>query len=363
MHNCHDDMLKYHNHKVTLPRPEQNEMRARRDTNRDRLRSGLERDGQPSPKGFQSQGSYAHHTMVQNPNKDYDIDDGVYFDIEDLKGPRGGDKTPYDAKDLVRAGLHDDRFSDPPEVRTNCVRIHYNEGYHMDVPVYREVVEENELGNAEIYWEIASSEWKRSDPKGVTTWFREENSSQSPDTENGRQLRRVVRLIKAFARSREGWRDHIASGFMISVLVVECYQRNESREDQALFDTMVAIHNRLRRNLEIAHPVVEGDKLTKGPNDAKVRFLLERLRWALAKLDVLSQSSCTRKQALEAWDGVFHTKFFTDQLSDDGKTAKAAGSGQRASVIAPTIIVPSKTNQPPATNVNLPHQPSKPWRP
>ena len=114
-------------------------MRERRDTNRQRQRDGLRRDGEPAPSGFQSQGSYAHRTMVQQPDKDYDIDDGTYFGKDDLKGPRGGDKTARDAKEMVRKALHDDRFNKPPEVRTNCVRVYYSAGYHVDVPVYRKV--------------------------------------------------------------------------------------------------------------------------------------------------------------------------------------------------------------------------------
>ena len=325
MHNCHDDMLKYHDDQVTLPGPERNEMRTRRETNRDRLKSGLKRDGAPSPKGFQSQGSYAHRTMVQDPDKDYDIDDGVYFDIEDLKGPQGGDKTPYDAKEMVRAGLHNELFSQPPEIRTNCVRIHYNEGYHMDVPVYREFTTENGAGQPEVSWEIASADWKSSDPKGVTQWFQEENERQSPDRQNGRQLRRVVRLLKALARSRKGWRSQIASGFMISVLVVERYRPRESREDQALYETMVAIRNRLNWKLEVEHPVVEGEHLTRGSDDAKVRFLRDKLGWAIAKLDVLFDPDCTREQALAAWDKVFKTRFFKGRIAKADATAATVG--------------------------------------
>lgn len=324
MHNCHDDVLKYHNHEVTLPLSEQDEMRKRRDTNRDRLKSGLDQNGEPAPKTFRSQGSYAHHTMVQDADKDYDIDDGVYFDVGDLIGPKGGDKTPQDAKEMVRAALHDDRFSTPPEVRTNCVRIHYDAGYHVDIPVYREVTRGNWTEQPEVYWEIASSEWKLSDPKGVTTWFQDANEQQSPDTKNGRQLRRVVRLLKAFARSRESWRDQMASGFMISVLVVDCYHADEDREDRALYDTMVAIRDRLQWNLEIDHPVVEGEKLTKGTDDAKARFLRDKLEWAVDALDVLADPDCTRKQALGAWDKVFKTGFFKDRLSSTEAVAASA---------------------------------------
>ena len=334
MHNCHDEVLKYHNHEVTLPQPEQNEMRSRRDTNRIRLTKGLERDGEPSPKGFQSQGSYAHRTMVQHPGKDYDIDDGVYFDIADLKGPLGGDKLPRDAKEMVRAALHNESFGAPPEVRTNCVRVHYKEGYHMDVPVYRQIVKEDWTGQLVVSWEIAGAEWQPSDPKGVTDWFQKENKRQSPDTENGRQLRRLVLLIKAFARSRQSWKDHIASGFMISALVVERYRANEDREDRALYDTIVAIRDRLQWDLMVKHPVVDGEYLTKGSDDARARFLREKFDQVTDTLSVLFDPNCTRKQALGAWDRVFNTSFFIDRLSDRNATAETSAGSAVAGILA-----------------------------
>ena len=335
MYNCHDDILAYQNEKVTLPKVEQDEMRDRRNTNRQRLKDGLKRDGEPAPTGFQSQGSYAHRTMVQHKERDYDIDDGVYFWKDDLKGPNGGDKTAGQAKEMVRKALHDERFNRPPEVRTNCVRVYYNAGYHVDVPVYRKVKTTNIWGEEEVHYEIASSDWKRSDPAEVNRWFKRENERQSPDATNGRQLRRDVRLNKAFARSRESWRPRIASGFMITTLIVnECYRANAAREDKALYNTMVAMRDRLNWDLEIKHPTVEGEMLTSGPDDARTKFLREKLDWAIGELGVLFDPGCTREQALKAWDKVFNTTFFSERLEDEKATEqKSEGAGTAAAAL------------------------------
>lgn len=336
MYNCHDDILAYHNEKVTLPKVEQDEMRDRRNTNRQRLKDGLKRDGEPAPTGFQSQGSYAHRTMVQHKDRDYDIDDGVYFWKDDLKGPNGGDKTAGQAKEMVRKALHDERFNRPPEVRNNCVRVYYNAGYHVDVPVYRKVKTTNIWGEEEVHYEIASSDWKKSDPAEVNRWFKRENERQSPDATNGRQLRRDVRLNKAFARSREGWRPRIASGFMITTLIVnECYRANAAREDEALYTTMVAMRDRLNWDLEIKHPTVEGEMLTSGPDDARTKFLREKLDWAIGELGVLFDPGCTREQALKAWDKVFNTTFFRERLEDEKATEqKSEGAGTAAAALS-----------------------------
>lgn len=340
MYNCHDDILTYHNEKVTLPKAEQDEMRDRRNTNRQRLKDGLKRDAEPAPAGFQSQGSYAHRTMVQHKDRDYDIDDGVYFWKDDLKGPNGGDKSAREAKEMVRKALHDDRFNRPPEVRTNCVRLYYNAGYHVDAPVYRKVKTTNIWGEEEVHYEIASTDWKKSNPAEVNRWFKRENERQSPDDTNGRQLRRDTRLNKAFARSRDSWRPRIANGFMITMLIVdECYRANATREDKALYDTMVAMRDRLNWDLKIKHPTVAGEMLTSGPNDARTKFLREKLDWAIAELDVLFDPDCTREQALKAWDKVFNTTFFSERLEGEdaveqkGVAAAALGVGVAASLL------------------------------
>lgn len=327
MFDCHEDMLAYHDEKVTLPQGERDEMRQRRDTNRDRLKDGLKRDGEPSPVDFRSQGSYAMRTMVQHPEKDYDLDDGVYFNKEDLKGPRGGDRTPAEVKEMVRKALHDDKFKKPPEVHTNCVRVFYDAGYHVDVPVYRIVKEKNLLGVEETWYELASTAWKKSDPIAVTNWFNDQNRRQSPNADNGGQLRRITRYEKAFSRSRESWRERIATGFMITKLVTECYRPNAAREDRAVYDTMVAIRDRLKFNLEIDHPVIKGEKLTKGPDDSRSKFFREKLDWAIGELKVLFEYDCTREKALKAWDSVFNTDFFQSRLETKEAAAKSESSG------------------------------------
>ena len=142
-------------------------------------------------------------TMVQHPEKDYDIDDGVYFDKEVLVGDRGAEMTALQASAdgpgtplIMAASRH------PPEVRKNCIRIYYTAGYHVDMPIYRRVTTKDIFGNETYHYELASSSWKRSDARDVTAWFEKENTAQSPDTKNGRQLRRITRQIKKFARSR-----------------------------------------------------------------------------------------------------------------------------------------------------------------
>src|SRR5258705_5883472 len=104
-------------------------------------------------------------TMVQLPDKDWDIDDGVYFDAVDLVGERGGEMTALQARQMVRDAVDDGSFKKKPEVRANCVRVFYEAGHHVDIPVYRVRIEKSTSGEETTIVEFASAEWKRSDAR------------------------------------------------------------------------------------------------------------------------------------------------------------------------------------------------------
>ena len=333
MYDCSDDILAHHNDVVTLPQAERTNMRNRRNVNRDRLKKGLKNSNKPTPREFVTQGSYAMKTMVQHPDNDYDIDDGVYFRKEDLIGDRGAEMSGLQTRQMVCNALADGSFKTQPEVRPNCVRACYAAGYHVDLPVYRCVTTTDAWGNETYHYELAASEWKLSDARDVTAWFDRENVQQSLDTTNGRQLRRVVRQIKKYASSRQSWSGRILSGFGITALVVECYFANSSREDAALYDTMKAIQNRLNWNLVVNHPVTPNETITKGVDDASARFLRNRLTEAINMLEPLFHSDCTRKKALMCWDNVFATTFFGNR--DEPKKAGEAGLLKAASIAPP----------------------------
>lgn len=319
MFDCAKDVRAFHDQDVTLPKAEQDQMRNRRNTNRTRLRDGLVKAGKPSPIEFVKQGSYAMKTMVQDPDSDYDIDDGVYFRKEDLVGDRGAEMTSLQARQMVRDAVDDSKFKRAPEVRSNCVRVFYEKGYHVDLPVYRRVTTSNAFGS-ELHYELASSSgWKRSDARDVSDWYEDERTASS----DGIQLRHMNRFLKAYARSRQSWRAGILSGFGISVLVTECFVARE-REDEALYDAMVAVRNRLNGNLEIEHPVTPDDYITSGSDDARARCFRDKLTDAINTLQPLFEADCTREKALKCWDKVFGTTFFSERLENEARAAVSA---------------------------------------
>lgn len=325
MYDCAARMVKFHNEEVTLAGPERTKMRERRDANRKRLKAGLTAQKRPLPIDLFSQGSYAMKTMIQHADKKYDIDDGIYFERSSLVGSRGAELGALEARQMIRDAVDDGSFKTKPEVRPNCVRILYDAGYHVDLPIYRKVTQATVFGPPKTYFELASVDWKRSDARDVTAWFEAENTKRSLDQENDGQLRRICRLVKMFARSRSSWSDQIASGFAITVLVAECYKGNATRDDQALYDTFVSIRDRLNWNLVVKHPVTPGETITEGTQDPKARLLKEKLSEAIESLKPLHQSNCSDSEAFQAWDKVFATDYF----SRGGPSSSDEGGGGR----------------------------------
>ena len=319
MKNCAKDITNYHQERVTLQGEQRTALRDRRNANRDRLRRGLEEAEEPNPEKFVSQGSYAMRTTIQEPENHYDIDDGVVFDRESLKGPQGADKTALDARKMVRDAVHDGSFNSPPKVMPNCVRVFYNDGPHVDIPVYRKVVSAHDSES----FELASADWKASDPEGVNTWFSQCLDDRSDSARA--QFRELIRLLKSFCKNRPSY--SLPSGFVLSVLVNEAYSAYDDRLDRAFRSLIVAVRDRLASDLHVHHPVVD-EWLIDENTEHKSSKLKTLLGSAVETLEELDLPNCLRSRALKAWKKVFATDYFdtsiTEAEQEEKKTAAAA---------------------------------------
>ncbi|MBA8880862.1 cyclic GMP-AMP synthase DncV-like nucleotidyltransferase [Phyllobacterium myrsinacearum] len=320
MRDCHTLITKYQRTEVRLPDEDRIDIFDKAKTNRQRLVGGLDAKGDPKPIGQRTQGSYAMRTMIVDSAADYDIDDGVYFKRADLVGPNGGDKTSRAAKEMVCDALQDGRFNNPPEVLKNCVRVYYNEGYHVDVPVYRHMVEKNFFTGDDLdHYELAGSDWKKSDALAVTKWFRTfnaENCSNASKNGDKGQFVEVVRLLKAFARSRSSWKGQISSGFVISKLIADHFAEVVDRDDTSLRNVARAIKNKLVWSQSVKHPCLDENIIEDG--NTKANFLRNRLEENLVCLDVLDEWDCDHVKAMKAWDKFFNTDWFSQQPDPDG---------------------------------------------
>ncbi len=321
MFDCSNYIRQFHDDDVKLHDDEKQVLRDCRNTNRDRLKSALEKDKKPAPLRFQKQGSYAMLTTIQHPDNDYDIDDGVVFKKDDLKSERGSDIQALDVRKMVCSLLKDNRFNKQPEVLTNCVRVYYNNGHHVDIPVYREYQD-----GIVTKCEIASSSWRESDPKQINNWFQGQLDKKTiEDDKNDPQMRRMIRLLKKFANSRASW--NLPNGFILTVLVDEVYIGHVERDDECFSRIIDLMHSRLLSNLEVNNPAQSTEVITKPYPDPKMELLCDKLNWAHDELIVLSENDCTKKKALKAWANVFNTPFWDDLIMESGVKSIVSSGG------------------------------------
>ena len=318
---CKKEIAKFHDDCVVLVESLKKTIRERATTNRNRIQTNLAQLGSPSPIGFLQQGSYKMGTMIRAQDEKYDIDDGLYFKPEEQD-----EMEPYEIRELVYKAAQDDKFKTPPEVKTNCVRIYYNEGFHIDVPVYKKDDDQKPL--------LASGdEWIDSDPQAVTEWFK----CNADKTDNADGVRKIVRLLKKFVDCYAG--ENRISGLAISTLIIKLWDFKSNDEfdiEDVLHRIMKSIKNRLLLFRKIMHPVMP--ECLVDENDSKIIEFQEKLTEAIQNLSVLDQSSCSKNDALHAWEKVFPCGFFTAEVNNDAsatKTAVAAGvAGYPATVIA-----------------------------
>jgi hypothetical protein len=310
--DCHSEMTAYHAEEVTLSRTQQTDMRQRRDNGRTRLENGLNTMGKPLPQEIRSQGSYQMRTMVQDPENDYDIDDGVYFVETGLEDDAGAPLTPKDARQRICDALAwDGRFRVPAEVKGNCVRQAYAIGYHIDMPVYRIVKEQDWTGTiTETFYLASGDSWVLSDARKVTQWFNNLVGDLNAGQTDGSQMRRVTKLSKKFAR-RDGWKEQTTSGITITKLIVDNFSSSPDRDDEALRETWKKIQSSLQWSTKVRHPVNPNNLAEAG--DAQVTFFRDCITDALNELSILDQPQCTRTEARKAWDKVFDTSYFSNR--------------------------------------------------
>jgi len=312
MKDCNKDITNYYIDEVRLKKSQRSNLKNRRDANRKRLETGLKKNEDPTPDEFVRQGSDAHGTIL----------------IDDLKGKQGGDKTPQDAKKMVRDAVDDGSFKTAPEIKTNCVRVHYDDGPHVDIPVYRKTTDEN---NHEIF-EIASSAWKESSLKGVNNWF--QNCLNTRCDEGKSQMRTLVKLFKSYCKCRPSY--SLPSGFILSVLTDEKYEGHNSRLDKIFREMMIEIRNRLNISFCVQHPVVN-ENLAE-IDEPKCRNLRDLLSTSITDLESLDRSNCKRSQALKIWKKVFNnTNYFDDEIQSAEEEEKKRASACIAA--APVAMV------------------------
>jgi hypothetical protein len=285
----------YTNHTI-LPRDTKDDLREKKKLNIERLESGLEEYNDEEGTDYavfdtKEQGSVAMSTVTQNDSNDYDIDVAIIFEEDNIGENTGSTK----AKNIVRDALKKKctNFKTEPTSLTNCVRIEYADGYHVDFAIYKKV--------DDTYYHAGSS-WQERNPMAINDWF------NKAVKDKGEKLRSIVRLSKMFCKSRDSWL--MPGGLIQSVLCEECFIDYE-RLDECFYYTMKKIVDRLESSIEVYNPTDSSKSLLLKKKDMdKMNNWKSRLNDKLSNLDIITKSTCTKKQAFDSWHDFFNHSFW-----------------------------------------------------
>tara|TARA_R110000744_G_scaffold62940_1_gene129731 strand:+ start:1676 stop:2992 length:1317 start_codon:yes stop_codon:yes gene_type:complete len=314
MFNYNSNLNQFYNDKVRLKDTDKSLIRGYKDINIQRIVTGINKINQEENKSypiplFIEQGSIAMSTTNQSEDNVYDIDVAVIFPKVSFFN------NPLESRKFVKKALLKNtvNFSKPPEARTNAVTVWYSEGYHVDFAVYRTFDE-----FSQVKYEHASTEWLERNPKAITEWFLGKVSSLSPDdyfsTVEKSQLRKITRLLKKFCKSRLNW--NLPGGFILSILVIECYTPNLTRDDISFIQTLSKIRNRLKQNRTIYNPVNPQIELTLNKSlQHQLTRLSEKLDRFISRSEVLNLNDCNEEKASDFYKWVFNIQVKDKTLS------------------------------------------------
>ncbi|MBB4635967.1 nucleotidyltransferase [Longimicrobium terrae] len=180
--------------------------------------------GEECPEYFyRDQGSYDVGTGVKPLDSDYDIDQGLYFEVST------GEWDPVILKKRVWKAL--DGHTDEVRIRRPCVTVQYHEAgepvYHVDIAVYANA---NGDGKARLAVGRESTptekrKWELSHPKALKEKIRE----RFPDADDRKQFRRAVRALKRWKDKKFSSDGNAAPlGIGLTVLVYDDLQATYS---------------------------------------------------------------------------------------------------------------------------------------
>lgn len=315
MFNLENKFKTFYGTHVVLPKVEKQQLYGKKNLNISRLKEGLKEYNEEHGTSYKLaeepiiQGSVAMSTVIQNEMSHYDIDVAIVFEKDNI--PSGTIATKNMIVNALKRKCK--QFKIEPTAKTNCVRIEYSEGYHIDFAIYRRYKNENDV----YQYEHCGSQWRERNPRSITKWFNDENKVKDY------QLRDIVRLLKMFCKSRSFW-INMPGGLIQSVLSVEKFQSYD-RLDERFYYTINAIKNRLAIDKEVYNPTDSTKSLKLVSKDSiKMTNLYNRLNDKIAKLDILFNDTCTWNQAVEAWGDFFnHEYWYKLKEEDHQKVAKA----------------------------------------
>lgn len=285
----------FYSEEVILSHEKISDLRQKKDLNIDRLKEGISVYNEKHGKEYElyeslEQGSIAMSTAIEPEYDDFDIDVGIIFKSDNIPS------QTEEVKDLIIEFLspYNYLFKRNPIKKENCIRIEYQDDYHIDFAIYRVSGD---------YYEHCGNEWTERNPRSITNWFIERNK------EYDNNLRKITRLIKYFAKSRKEW--DICGGLIISIIIEE--QIDETNKnldlDELMLDIIKKLISRIDTNKSVLNPINFQEIITDDNHKQKLINLKEKLELFVNDLNSAYNDSNIENICV-AWNKFFKTDYF-----------------------------------------------------
>lgn len=308
MANNHEQFIAFNK---TINSNKRATLKKNRDALRERIKNYFSREypDEIQPK-FHWQGSYAMHTIL-NPLKDennlgvYDLDDGVYF-IGKSEDERHSVQWYHDR--IYEAV--DGHTSIKPDDNKPCITVNYGDGHHIDLPIYFMVE-----GDKHPLLAHKTKSWLDTDPRELLNWF------------NGRdehpQLRRIVRYLKAWCEYIRFKKEiKMPTGCSLTMLAVKNFKSNE-RDDIAMKNILVAIHNSLSSKFECLRPTFpKNEDLFEEYSETRKNNFMQELKSFRGDAERAIESKNPHEACMK-WQKHFGDRFSCSTAKDEDEDAQA----------------------------------------
>ena len=343
------------------------------------------------------QGSFALGTAVKPlGDGEYDVDAVCQLKLASSQ------VTQKQLKDLVGDRLKhpQSRYKymiNPREGGRRCWTIQYADAskFHLDVlpaipdsyswllalGVPREFAETAICLTDRKTWNNPYSQWPRSNPKGYVAWFKNrmlvklEEAKRSlalelraevddiEDFDVRTPLQRLIQILKRHRDVRFNGDEDKPISIIITTLAAQAYN-NEADLADAILDVVPRMRSHIKYQegvWSIPNPVNPeenfADKWNETPRKAQMFFT-----W-LTDVEREYSQLLTDQGFAKVGDYLRGTFGLRDADSVIAKHFKHGTSPETPDLVAPVVLVPSKSNDSSTPKTTLPTLPSKPWRP
>ena len=280
------------------------------------------------------QGSYKFGTQIRpaTPSEEFDIDLGIYFNWvgEHSDGRFEASSLKDFVQDVLCAYAEDQgnetsRVSEPKE---RCNRIHFDDGFHIDVPSYHLDPSRDLRGLA-----TSKNHWEESDPKAIYLWWK--NSLNDAQRSRSRRLVRYLKMWSAINIPEH----RRPSSILLTVLACEAFpsldEGNTHGDDEYLLSLSKQILDRLEKDNVVSNPVNQDENLNRLSHGDSAQ-LVGNLR-ALVSIAERALAAQSKSDSADIWSEIFGHFFPFPEENDDKSIAD--GSAVAVMTFDPMISI------------------------